>query len=61
MNRCTARGCRTKIKDGSGIQWLDEKGEWERYCIHCYAEMTGTEDHLNDAMAEKKEEERSDA
>lgn len=30
---CTAPRCRKYVKSGDGLQWIDEDGELQRYCL----------------------------
>lgn len=46
---CTASRCRKNVDPGQGIQWLNEKGEIERYCWGHYKKMIAEEEKLNRA------------
>ena len=36
---CTRPKCRTHVDPGHGIQWVDEKGDLQRFCTPCYEGM----------------------
>lgn len=38
-DRCTAKGCRTRIRDGRGNQFVAPDGEIERFCDRCWEEF----------------------
>jgi len=48
--RCTHPRCRTTVDHGSGIQWLDERKKWQRFCGRCYEALCAADEK----KAEKK-------
>jgi len=51
---CTRPKCRTHVDPGHGNQWVDEKGELQRYCTPCY------EKKFKEREEKKNEETASD-
>jgi hypothetical protein len=41
---CTAPRCRQWVNAGQGNQWVNEKGDTERYCVRCWTKKNKDEE-----------------
>lgn len=48
---CTHPKCRTHIDPGSGVQWVDDDGQLQRYCWPHYQEMFRREEEEREKRA----------
>lgn len=52
---CTAPLCRKFVKFGDGNQWIDEKGELERFCWKCWQGLFKKEEERHDDVRTVRE------
>lgn len=48
---CTRSKCRTHIDPGHGMQWVDDDGQLQRFCVPCYSDKLRREEEASEKRA----------